>query len=93
MNPVPNDSLKVNLSKCGYYMEFSKAYPSFIYTAHHRIDKEDDNRTYREESSEIVSHANTNRLIHQNMAIDGNFIWTGPMIACLPINVLTSLGK
>ena len=86
VNPVPNDSIKVELLKCGYYVEFSKAYLcSIADTAHHQINKEDDNRTFHEESSEAVAHANMTQLVHQTMVIDSNLIWTGLMIVCLPI--------
>lgn len=85
-DPILDYSLKVNFSKCGYYVDIAD-------TAHHIINKEDENRTYCEESSEAVPHDNMTQLIHQTMAIGSNLIWTGPMMVCLPIYFLTSSWK
>lgn len=75
-------------------MELSKAHPSFITgTAHHQVDKEDDNRTLHEESSEAVAPANMTQLIHQTMTIDCDLIYSGLIIARLPINCSDFIGK
>ena len=66
-NPVPRNMIDIDLTECGNYVEVGIGTHLIVgSTAHHKLDVQDDGRTFDPDSSEAVAHANTSQQIHKH---------------------------
>ncbi len=88
-NPVLEDMIPIDLSKCGTKVLFYRANYEFVGShAHFKADKDTDGVAYDKNSSEAVAHANTTQLIcreNKGQFLDGKIWPNTPVEVSLPM--------